>query len=37
MVSVSIVSLALAAGMIFRSKQEKSGARTNEAVDLEHQ
>lgn len=37
LVGMSIVSLALAAGMIYRSKQEKAGARTSEAVDLEHQ
>ena len=31
---VSLVSLALAAGMIYRSKRDKAGAGRSEAVDL---
>ena len=37
LLSVSLVSLALAAGMIFRSKRGRAGERAGDEVDLEVQ
>lgn len=37
LLSVSLVSLALAAGLIYKSKRDKGGVSAGEAVDMEVQ